>query len=42
MDIIKNCEIALFAGMDNSAAMQSTYDNTIDVVTSIEEEIGTD
>lgn len=40
MSIIKNCEIALFAGMDNSAAMQTTYDNTIDVVASIEEEIG--
>ncbi len=36
LEIIKNCEIALFAGMDNSAAMQATYDNTLDVVTNIE------
>lgn len=37
MAIIKNCEIALFAGMDNSAAMQTTYDDTISVVAAIEE-----
>ena len=39
--IIKTCEMALFAGMDNSAAMQETYDSTKDVITKIEEELGT-
>jgi len=40
MDIIKTSEMALFAGMDNKPAMQKTYDNTIEVITNIEEEIG--
>ncbi len=38
--VIQTCEMALFAGMDNSAAMQSTYDQTLELVTNIEEEIG--
>lgn len=38
--IIKTCEMALFAGMDNSAAMQETYDSAKDVITKIEEELG--
>lgn len=39
MKIISTCEMALFAGMDNSAAMQETYDKAFLVVTNIEEEI---
>lgn len=37
--IIKTCEMALFAGMDNSAAMQETYQNTKEVIVKIEEEL---
>ncbi|MFK7775450.1 MAG: BatD family protein [Saprospiraceae bacterium] len=37
--IIKTCEMALFAGMDNSAAMQETYDNAKEVIIKIEEEL---
>lgn len=40
MEIIKTCEMALFAGMDNSAAMQKIYDKAIAVIANIEEEIG--
>lgn len=39
MKIIHTCETALFAGMDNSAAMQNTYDKTLETVTNIEAEI---
>ncbi|MFK7932641.1 MAG: BatD family protein [Saprospiraceae bacterium] len=39
MKIIKTCETALFAGMDNSAAMQETYGKTLGTVTNIEAEI---
>jgi len=37
--IIKTSEMALFAGMDNSAAMQETYQNTKEVIVKIEEEL---
>ena len=37
--IIKTCEMALFAGMDNSAAMQETYQKTSEVIVKIEEEL---
>ncbi|MEM6965464.1 MAG: BatD family protein [Bacteroidota bacterium] len=37
--IIKTCEMALFAGMDNSAAMSETYQNTKEVIVKIEEEL---
>ena len=37
--IIKTCEMALFAGMDNSAAMQDTYQNAKEVIVKIEEEL---
>ena len=37
--IIKTCEMALFAGMDNSAAMQETYQKTAEVIVKIEEEL---
>jgi len=40
MKIIQTAEMALFAGMDNSAAMTETYDNAINVIAGIEEEIG--
>ena len=38
-EIIKTCEMALFAGMDNSAAMQETYQKTSEVIVKIEEEL---
>ena len=37
--IIKTCEMALFAGMDNSAAMQETYESAKEVIVKIEEEL---
>ena len=36
---IKTCEMALFAGMDNSAAMQETYLSAKEVIVKIEEEL---
>lgn len=39
MEVITNCELALFAGKDNASAMSATYDNAIKVVADIEEEI---
>jgi len=39
VEIIKTCEMALFAGMDNSASMQATYSKTKDVIVKIEEEL---
>ncbi|MCI5083189.1 MAG: hypothetical protein MRY78_15940, partial [Saprospiraceae bacterium] len=36
MKIIHNCEIALFAGKDNSEAMNETYENCVDTIASIE------
>ena len=39
MKILQTCEMALFAGKDNAAAMQDTYDTSIQVITAIEEEI---
>lgn len=36
LQIMHNCEIALFAGMDNAGAMQETYDHTVSVLTNIE------
>lgn len=39
MEVITNCELALFAGKDNASAMSMTYDNAIKVVADIEEEI---
>ena len=40
MKVIQTCEMALFAGMDNSPAMQSTYEKAIAVISGIEQEIG--
>ena len=40
MKTIQTCEMALFAGKDNTAAMNETYDSAIDVIAKIEEEIG--
>lgn len=37
--IIKTCEMALFAGMDNSAAMSETYQNAKEVIVKIEEQL---
>ena len=39
IQIIKTCEMALFAGMDNSDAMQETYENAKNVIVKIEEEL---
>ena len=37
--ILKTCEMALFAGMDNSAAMSETYQSAEQVIVSIEDEL---
>jgi hypothetical protein len=37
--IIQTCEIALFAGMDNSSSMQTMYENAINVISNIDNEI---
>jgi hypothetical protein len=39
MELIKNCEMALFAGMDNSEAMQSTYDHALQILADIEKQM---
>ena len=39
MHIIQTCEMALFAGKDNSAAMTSTYQNAVEVITKIEADL---
>ncbi|MEM9920790.1 MAG: BatD family protein [Bacteroidota bacterium] len=39
LSIIQTCEMALFAGKDNAAAMNETYQNTLDVVAGMEEAI---
>lgn len=39
MQIIRNTEMALFAGMDNADAMEETYRKTLEVLTGIEESI---
>lgn len=36
MAIVKTCEMALFAGKDNAAAMQETYGQAMDVIATIE------
>jgi len=40
LNIIKTCEMALYAGLDNSQDMKSTYEKAISVISGIEEEIG--
>lgn len=40
MDMLNTCEMALFAGMDNSAAMQTTYDHAISIIADIESKTG--
>jgi hypothetical protein len=37
--ILKTCEMALFAGMDNSAAMSETYQSAEQVIVKIEDEL---
>ena len=39
MEVLKTCEMALFAGMDNNAAMQKSYDTALAVVVEVEEEL---
>lgn len=36
---LENCEMALFAGMDNAASMQQTYESTTELMTDLEEQI---
>jgi hypothetical protein len=36
LSIKQNCEIALYAGKDNSEAMQETYDQTVALIADIE------
>lgn len=36
MKTIQTCEMALFAGMDNSTAMQETYEETLDLLATVE------
>ncbi len=40
MNMLSTCEMALFAGMDSTSAMQSTYDNAISVIAGIESKAG--
>lgn len=37
MKVIKNCEIALYAGMDNSSAMEETFDHSVKILMEMEE-----
>ncbi|MBI1224623.1 MAG: hypothetical protein GC192_05255 [Bacteroidetes bacterium] len=37
--VLQTCEVALFAGLDNQASMQTTYENAIELIIVIEEEI---
>ncbi len=37
--VVQTCEVALFAGMDNQASMQTTYENAIGIITKIEDEL---
>lgn len=39
IEIVRNCEIALFAGKDHQEAMQQTYDNALDVLSAIEKQV---
>ena len=39
IQLVKTCEMALYAGMDNSAAMQETYSKAREVIVKIEEEL---
>ena len=40
MKILQTCEMALFAGKDNSSDMKNTYEASIEIISRIEEEIG--
>ncbi len=42
VSLLNTCEMALFAGMDNSADMSKTYDEAAAVITNIEQETGDD
>ena len=39
LKVVKTCEMALFAGMDNSADMAATYEKAMAAISGIEEEI---
>ncbi|GAB5552639.1 MAG: BatD family protein [Saprospiraceae bacterium] len=39
IEIVRNCEIALFAGKDHQEAMQQTYDNALEVLAAIEKQV---
>ena len=40
MGVLKTCEMALFAGKDNAAAMQESYETALAVVVEVEQELG--
>ncbi|MCO6477535.1 MAG: protein BatD [Phaeodactylibacter sp.] len=40
MEVIKTCEMALFAGQDNAEAMQDTYRNAVSVISEMEGQLG--
>ena len=40
MQVIKTCEMALYARKDTESDMQETYDQAIDVLVKIEENLG--
>ncbi len=39
LKIIQTCEMALFAGMDNSSEMEKTYQSALEVIANIEKEV---
>jgi len=39
MDILQNCEMALFAGKANTGSMQQTYDHSLDMLATIEQQL---
>jgi len=36
MEVMKTCEMALFAGMDNTAAMEESYERSVKVLQGME------
>ena len=40
INMLKTCEMALYGGMDNTAAMQETYQKAADIIGGIEEGLG--
>lgn len=38
--LVRNCEMALYAGMDNAAAMETTYHDSVKLLAEVEEVLG--